>query len=248
MTRKNYVLLLTFVLTLGGTVHGADMCGTGGCVSEKPESSFSGVVLETTNASRYTYVQINTGTETIWAAGPVFEVKVGDRVTVEGGMVAKNFKSKTLNRSFESLCLAASITPSGRRPSGHPETSRTLPAGHPQVAGKDSLVPSAMPPLQRPEGAKTVAEIWTGRESLSGKTVLVRANVVKVSSRIMKMNWLHLRDGTGIEGQNDLVVTTQADVKVGDVVTMSGTLATKRDFGSGYNYEVILEDATLVTK
>jgi hypothetical protein len=246
--RKDHVLLGTVVLMLGTAAYGTEMCGGGGCASEKSDSSFSGVVLETTNASRYTYVQINTGKETIWVAGPAVEVKVGDRVTVEGGMAAKNFKSKTLNRSFESLYLAGSITPAGSKPSGLAESAMALPSGHPPLSGKDRMIPAAIPPIQRPDGAKTVAEIWTGRESLSGKTVVVRANVVKVSSRILKMNWLHLRDGTGIEGQNDLVVTTKADVKVGEVVTVSGTLATKRDFGSGYNYEVILEDATLVTK
>ena len=62
------------------------------------------------------------------------------------------------------------------------------------------------------------------------------------------MNWLHLRDGSGAEGENDLTVTTKEDVKPGDVVTLSGTINTNKDFGAGYSYEVIMQEATVVTK
>jgi hypothetical protein len=61
----------------------------------------------------------------------------------------------------------------------------------------------------------------------------------------MGMNWLHLRDGTGIEGRNDLTVTTKAVVKVGQVITASGLLSTDKDFGAGYKFAVIMEEATV---
>ena len=32
---------------------------------------------------------------------------------------------------------------------------------------------------------------------------------------------------------------------VGDVVTVSGIVRTNKDFGSGYTYKVLIEDATL---
>jgi hypothetical protein len=63
----------------------------------------------------------------------------------------------------------------------------------------------------------------------------------------MGKNWIHLRDGTGAEADrtNDVLVTTLDEVKLGDVVTLKGTVRTDRDLGSGYSYKVLVEDATL---
>jgi hypothetical protein len=70
---------------------------------------------------------------------------------------------------------------------------------------------------------------------------------VKFNSGIMGKNWLHVRDGTSsaADNTNDLLVTTTAPAKVGDVVTVKGVVHTDRDFGSGYAYKVLLEDAAL---
>lgn len=236
------------VVALGRFATGAEMCAAAGESQGTPESAFSGVVVETTNASRYTYVQINTGKETIWAAGPEFDVKVGDRVSVDGGMPTPNFKSKVLNRKFDLLYLANSITLAGSTSAAHADEATKLPAGHPAISGKGDAAQAVMEPIQKPAGGKTVAEVWAGKAALADKPVVVRAKVVKVSSKILGHNWLHLRDGSGAEGENDLVVTTKADVKVGDVVTVSGTIHTDKDFGSGYKYDVIMEDATVSGK
>jgi hypothetical protein len=246
---KKTIIVGTLVLTMGWFAMGADMCAAAGSMQGTAEGSLSGVVVETTNASRYTYVQIDTGKEKIWAAGPVFAVKVGDRVTVEGGMPAKNFKSKVLNRTFPDLTLAGSITLAGGECPSHAEGAGKMPAGHPSITGKGEMAAAPdMAVIQKPEGGKTVAEIWSDKAALSGKTVLVRGKVVKVTPKILGMNWLHLRDGSGAEGSNDLVVTTKAEVKAEDVVTVSGTLNTDKDFGSGYKYDVILENATVIVK
>ena len=61
------------------------------------------------------------------------------------------------------------------------------------------------------------------------------------------VNWLHLRDGTGsaADNSNDILVRTTAPAKLGDVVTAKGIVRTDQDFGSGYAYKVLVEDATL---
>ena len=65
----------------------------------------------------------------------------------------------------------------------------------------------------------------------------------------MGKNWIHLRDGSGTpEGKdNDVTVTTNDTVAKGDVVLVKGIVAVDRDFGSGYTYAVVVEDAK-VTK
>jgi hypothetical protein len=71
--------------------------------------------------------------------------------------------------------------------------------------------------------------------------------VVKVTPAIMGKNWLHLRGGSGsaATGDDDITVTSTATVAVGDVVVVTGTVRVNRDFGSGYSYPVLIEDATV---
>lgn len=97
------------------------------------------------------------------------------------------------------------------------------------------------------ENAQTVADVVTKRADLKDKVVQVRGKVVKYNPRIMGKNWVHLRDGTGTEADetNDLLVTTKDITKVGDVVTAKGVVRVEKDFGSGYAYNVMLEEATL---
>ncbi len=93
-----------------------------------------------------------------------------------------------------------------------------------------------------------MAEIFGNRSNLAGKHVLVRGKVVKFLPQIMGKNWLHLQDGSGSKGTNDLTVTTGAIAKVGDVVLVNGVVSVDRDFGFGYSYEVILEDAKVTVE
>jgi hypothetical protein len=103
--------------------------------------------------------------------------------------------------------------------------------------------------VDRAKGANayTVSETYEKAGTLDKKSVVVRGKVVKVSVGIMGKNWVHLQDGSGDTGKrtNDLVVTTQDAPKVGDVVTAKGTLHKDKDFGAGYKYRVIVEEATV---
>lgn len=101
--------------------------------------------------------------------------------------------------------------------------------------------------VQKAKDGYTVAEVYAQRAGLDGKKVAVRGKVVKVSSGIMGKNWIHLQDGSGSREKNDfnLVVTSQDEPKVGDVVTASGTLAKDKNLGMGYRYVVLVEDANV---
>jgi hypothetical protein len=64
----------------------------------------------------------------------------------------------------------------------------------------------------------------------------------------MDRNWVHLQDGTSDSGSFDLTVTTEEEVNVGDVLTFEGKIKLDKDFGAGYSYEVIMEQAKLKTQ
>jgi hypothetical protein len=61
----------------------------------------------------------------------------------------------------------------------------------------------------------------------------------------MSKNWVHLQDGSGdkITGNYDLVLTSKDLPKNGDIVIVSGVLSNNKDFGGGYKYKVIIENA-----
>jgi len=72
--------------------------------------------------------------------------------------------------------------------------------------------------------------------------------VVKVLNGIMKRNFIHVQDGTGDANTNDLIVTSKQIARVGDQVIISGVVAVNRDFGRGYLYPLLVEDASIVVK
>ena len=215
-------------------------------VDESAGGGFSGTVAKTIKVERYTYVQVDTGKEKIWAATPEFHGKIGDTVSVPEGLVMKNFHSNTLNRDFELVHFVGAI---GGGENGQEFTKELqMPAGHPPMGAKTSESQVEVSGVEKAEDGKTVAEIFAAKENLAGKQVLVRGKVVKFLPEIMGKNWLHLQDGSGSEGTNDLTVTTTAMAAVGDLVLVNGKVSVNRDFGYGYTYEVLLEDAEITVE
>ena len=97
------------------------------------------------------------------------------------------------------------------------------------------------------DNAYTVSEVFAKAKDLNSKKIRIKGQVVKVSRMIMGKNWIHLQDGTGEPAKNthDLVVTTMGEPASGDVVTIEGVLSADKDFGAGYRYNAIVEDATI---
>jgi hypothetical protein len=99
------------------------------------------------------------------------------------------------------------------------------------------------------ENSHTVGELFTDNTKLDGKTVRVQGKVVKFSPQIMGKNWIHLQDGSGdpLKNTHDLVVTTSAQPpKDKDVITVEGIVRANKDFGAGYSYVVIVEEAKII--
>ncbi len=92
---------------------------------------------------------------------------------------------------------------------------------------------------------KTVAEVFAEKIQLNGKWIEISGEVVKVNNGIMGKNFIHLRDGTGAEGSNDITITSQQTAKVGDKVRIEALVTVDRDFGMGYRYDLILEEAKI---
>ena len=195
--------------------------------SAQSEATFvEGTVAERIDVEGYTYLRLATAKGDTWTAVPTDPVKVGAVVKIGNPMPMEHFHSKSLNRTFD-LILFGSIV----RPSDAPIPEEKSPVVA-KASGAD---------------ARTVAEVYRDKASLKDKTVSVHGRVVKVSSGILDHNWIHLRDGSGSAAahDHDLVVTTTQDAKVGEELTIQGTVHTDKDLGSGYRFEVLVEDAKI---
>lgn len=204
------------------------------CACGAQAGTISGKVAETMDSSGYTYARVTSGESSTWVATPVMILKVGDTVSFQSGNVMKDFESPTLHRKFDSIVFSPGLVgpgAGGKTHAGAKGSKKDATAKTEKAAGPD---------------AYTVAEVYAKRAELAGKAVSVRGKVVKVNEA-MDRNWVHLQDGSGDAkaGNFDLLATTSADAKLGEVVTAHGTVAKDQDFTMGYKYAVMLEKATL---
>lgn len=226
-------------------------------------ATLKGKVKERIDASTYTYLLLDTADGEIWAAVQEAAVPVGAEVEIANPSRMDGFESKTLKRRFDKIVFGYLATNKG---AGSPQAQGGMGmagggmagmgmAGHGQDMGNavDQHAAAAAGPAEamdvkvpKAEGAdaRTVAEVWEQKAKLKNAKVTVRGKVVKSNSAMGK-TFLHLRDGTGTAADktNDITVTTEDSAQKGDTVIINGVVHTEVDFGSGYSYPVIIEEA-----
>ena len=203
-------------------------------------SAIKGKVLEIKEVESYTYLRLKTKDDEIWAAVLKAPVNLGAEVTISNVMIMNNFESKTLKKTFKSIVFG---TLSGNSP--------TEPGNINEISKVKSTKTNDTSEIHVTKAigtnSRTVAEIMINGTELNGQTVLVRGKVVKFNPEIMGKNWIHIRDGSGsaTDNTNDVLVTTMNNANIGDIVTAKGIVRTNQDFGAGYSYKVLIEQAII---
>jgi len=201
---------------------------------------------EVIQTSAYTYIRVSADGRDYWIAISKMDVKVGETYFWSEGSEMRDFTSKELKRTFRSIFFIQDF-------SAEPITlSKQMPA-NPQMGQMNQTGPTGKMPavehkgisVAKVEGGVTIGELYSRRKAFEGKKVKIRGEVVKFSGGIMNRNWVHIQDGTKDGEHFDLTITTPDSVKVGDLVIFEGKVILDKDFGAGYFYEVILEDARL---
>ncbi len=192
-------------------------------------TNHTATVLETMSSGGYTYMKVHEGQKDYWIAMTQRAVKKGESISYSEQGWMQNFHSKTLNRTFDSILFAGSASPAT------PTLVKAL-----QTAPK-----TVMKSNFSEKGVISVAELFANRDKYVGKTVTLKGKVTKTSSGIMKLNWVHLQDGSNFQNMNDIVFTsTQTPPAVGKVIYAKGKVIKDKDFGYGYFYPVIIQEAT----
>jgi hypothetical protein len=198
-------------------------------------------VLETMSSAGYTYVRVQEEGRAYWIALPQTSVEVGEKISFFEQMLMENFTSPTLNRTFDRILFVEAINRGGELPAQ--AAAQVSPHQRPAQPPVALDAPTA---LGSPEGRYAIQAVFAKKGELSGKVIEVKGKVVKLSRRIMNRDWVHLEDGSGTaQDKNNriVVLTTQSSMAVGDEVLAKGRLVVDRDFGYGYFYPVLLEDA-----
>lgn len=207
----------------------------------------TGKVLEAMNANNYTYLLLDVDGRKDWVAVPQMYVEVGEKVELNPGVQMGEWTSKTLNKTFEAIIFSSGPTKKfieTRKANAHKGADMSAPAPvNKQAEGK--IVEGVKVEKAQGQNAYDLTEILAKSAELQDKTISVRGQVVKVSTGIMGRNWIHIKDGTGEKGTNKLVVTSKDEPKIGDIVTCTGVFHNNVDFGGGYQYAIIMENAVV---
>ncbi|HLE12667.1 MAG: hypothetical protein A2504_10035 [Bdellovibrionales bacterium RIFOXYD12_FULL_39_22] len=144
--------------------------------------------------------------------------------------------------SSTSASPAQDTTNGGELPPGHPSIGNS---GATDMHAQNTATKVEAGSIPRIEGGQTVEEAYTLQATLAGKEIKIRGKVVKFNGQIMGTNWIHIQDGSGKEGTNDLIVTAGQEVKVGQTIIVTGKITYGKDIGSGYKFDAIIENAKI---
>ena len=196
-----------------------------------------GKVTEVLNSGGYTYVEVDTGSEKVWAATSTTPVKVGDSIAFTTEMPMTNFHSKSMNRDFPLLYFVNQFISDSSKQA----VSSAAPSSpHGKISNEATAM--AVAGIDKVEGGNTIAEIYAEKEKFDGKMIRVRGQVTKYTANVMGKNWLHIKDSSS---QEDLTITSENAAEVNSVVVVEGKLAVDKDFGYGYMYPLIVQDASV---
>lgn len=230
---KNIVTSLKAFLLLSVLVFSISACNRGknnAIAEDLPPGTHAVSVVDVIQTSNYSYLQVMENDEKFWIAVAKREVKSGDILYYTDAMEMTDFKSKELNRTFSSIFFV-------NDPSETPVKAELRPSGKVPAQKMGGIT------VETAEGGINLATLFKDRASYAGKTVKISGVVVKSNQNIMKKNWAHIQDGSEFEGNFDLTVTTLDTVEEGSVVTFEGVINLDKDFGAGYAYDIIMEDA-----
>ncbi len=205
-----------------------------GCGDRTTEGAHTVKVKAVEQVENYTYLLVKGRGPACWIAVSSTEITPGESITYEGGLLMEDFYSEELNRTFEKVLFLDALE--GSKPPAMdmmPGTSH----GSALKVGKMKIS------VEAEEGTISIAELYANPDSFYGKRIRVRGEVVKFNAAIMERNWIHIQDGSEFDGKYDLTITSQESFEVGQVLTLEGVLAINKDFGYGYSYEILIEEA-----
>lgn len=195
-------------------------------------------VKEVLQTGSYTFLFVNENDQEYWMAVSKINAEIEDDFYYEDALVMKDFESKELNKVFNRILFVDYLSRVPTNTKSETKSSLNHVKANDQELTQDIKV-------ERAPGGITIAELYKNRNDYADKKVIIRGQVVKINNGIMNRNWIHLKDGTSDSGKSDLTFTTKEEVNIGDIIIFEGTVALNKEYGAGYIYPLIVENASL---
>jgi len=205
-----------------------------------PENTNKITVTEAIPGSTYTYLNGSNGTNNIWVAIRNQPIEIGKTYYYTDALEMKNFHSKELNRDFPSIFFLNSISEQAIQ--GKAIQGETKMSTSPMMKNPAKKIEVKM---NTKAGVTNLSELFENKNKFEGKDIIVQGKVAKFNKNILGKNWIHIQDGTDFNGEFDLTITSNEIVSVGETIEIKGKIAINKDFGAGYTYDIIMENATL---
>jgi hypothetical protein len=192
------------------------------------------VVEDVVQTKKYTYLNVvEEKLPPYWIAISKAEVEKGETFIYTGGLKMRGFKSAELDRIFDELILVSNISRMG---SSQPlMVNEGMKDQTTEVKNPEKIVPV--------KGAVPIAELLANPAKYEGKVITVTGRCTKVNHQIMNRNWIHIEDDS--KKPKELTITSQEIITLGSVGVFEGKIALNKDFGAGYRYDIIMEEARL---
>ncbi|MBT8220557.1 MAG: hypothetical protein KJP00_12075 [Bacteroidia bacterium] len=206
--------------------------------SQEIENDYHTVsVNEVLPTEKYVYLYVTEGKETFWIATQKMNASIGEEYIYKGSVRMTDFRSEEHDRIFEEVYFVSEIIPAAH---GMEDISKS---GSKDQLGKNMDRSMDVQDIAV-EGSLRIADLVANPEKYENQDVQISGQCTKVNTEIMGLNWIHLKDGS--KDDFDLVITSSEMVEVGKIVTMKGKVSLNRDFGAGYRYDIIIENAKIV--
>ncbi len=197
-------------------------------------------ILRFSPGAKYLYAEVREGDRTYWIATRNQEIKEGETYLYNEALLKTQFESKELDRVYDTLYMVTALIS---------KEHGTLPASSKEVAKQDI---SGQPVKEKKGiqegnaasiGKVTLSDLFKNPDQYEGKIIEIRGTCTKVSNDILGRNWVHVNDGVY---DKDLVVTLQQEVVKGETLTIEGLVQLNVDLGSGYTYDILLEEGIVL--
>ncbi len=198
------------------------------------------IVREVLPSSKYLYLKVEEGNKTYWIATGPGSVKPGNRYFFNEAVVKQDFRSPDLDREFDSIYLVAQFLPESRKN----ELKRMR--FNPHASKSDEEDENSDKAANTNEEVQIVSldELLNYPKRYENLMIEVEGICSKINEGILKRNWIHLK--TDPDAEKEIVATSSSTIKVGESLTLRAIVRINKDFGAGYVYPILLEDAVII--
>ncbi len=197
------------------------------------------IANEILQTERYTYLNVTEGNHKFWIATAKKEAAKGKTYFYKGGLMKTNFESLEFKRTFDTIYLVGNIIDAAEHPGGN--IAPTASSDNTSMSPNPAITQANATP---PKDAVKLSDLFKNKAKYGGQIITVSGKCVKVNNGIMGKNWVHIEDGSKSGGKMlNLTITTMINIPVGSNVALKGKITLNKDFGAGYKYDIIMEDA-----